>query len=46
MILHKNYKDFDNCFSFYEKTIEGRNSHYCNYNTWANYYAIFNGALK
>lgn len=38
-------KEFDNCFSFYEKAIEGRNFHYNNYNTWANYYAIFNGAL-
>lgn len=37
--------EFEKCFSFYEKAIEGRNSHYSNYNTWANYYAIFNGAL-
>lgn len=37
--------DYENCFRFYEKAIEGRNFHYKNYNTWANYYAIFNGAL-
>ena len=45
MIFSRHCKDFDNCFSFYEKAIEGRNSHYSNYNTWSNYYAIFNGAL-
>lgn len=36
---------FDNCFKYYEKAIEGRNFHYQNYNTWVNYYSIFNGAL-
>lgn len=37
--------EYDQCFKFYEKAIEGRNFHYKNYNTWSNYYAIFNGAL-
>lgn len=32
-------------FKYYEKAIEGRNFHYQNYNTWANYYSIFVGAL-
>lgn len=36
---------FDKCFKYYEKAIEGRNFHYQNYNTWVNYYSIFNGAL-
>lgn len=45
MMFYRNCKEFEKCFSFYEKAIEGRNSHYNNYNTWANYYAIFNGAL-
>ncbi|WP_443741608.1 RipA family octameric membrane protein [Treponema berlinense] len=38
-------KEFDNVFKYYEKAIEGRNFHYQNYNTWANYYSIFTGAL-
>ena len=40
-----NNDDFELCFKFYEKAIEGRNFHYQNYNTWAHYYAIFTGAL-
>ena len=42
---NKNNDDFELCFKFYEKAIEGRNFHYQNYNTWAHYYAIFTGAL-
>lgn len=46
---HKLFDDdcseFDICFKYYEKAIEGRNFHYQNYNTWVNYYAIFTGAL-
>ena len=42
---NENTDDFEVCFNFYEKAIEGRNFHYQNYNTWANYYAIFTGAL-
>ncbi len=39
-------EDKFNCiFKYYEKAIEGRNFHYQNYNTWANYYSIFTGAL-
>ncbi len=39
-------EDKFNCiFKYYEKAIEGRNFHYHNYNTWANYYSIFTGAL-
>lgn len=38
-------KEFDNCFKYYEKAIEGRNLHYQNYNTWVNYYSIFTGAF-
>ena len=38
-------ENFDKCFKYYEKAIEGRNFHYQNYNTWVNYYSIFNGAL-
>ena len=37
--------EFDRCFKYYEKAIEGRNFHYQNYNTWVNYYSIFTGAL-
>lgn len=40
-----NNENFDKCFKYYEKAIEGRNFHYQNYNTWVNYYSIFNGAL-
>lgn len=40
----KEYK-FNYIFKYYEKAIEGRNFHYQNYNTWANYYSIFTGAL-
>lgn len=40
-----NRKDFERCFKFYEKAIEGRNEHYKNYSTWTNLYAIFNGAI-
>ena len=36
---------FNRIFKYYEKAIEGRNFHYQNYNTWANYYSIFTGAL-
>lgn len=36
---------FEILFKYYEKAIEGRNFHYQNYNTWANYYSIFTGAL-
>lgn len=36
---------FETLFKYYEKAIEGRNFHYQNYNTWANYYSIFTGAL-
>lgn len=47
--IHKShgsdYSEFDVCFRYYEKAIEGRNFHYNNYNTWVNYYAIFTGAL-
>lgn len=47
--IHKShsgdYSEFDVCFRYYEKAIEGRNFHYQNYNTWVNYYAIFTGAL-
>lgn len=47
--IHKShgsdYSEFDACFRYYEKAIEGRNFHYQNYNTWVNYYAIFTGAL-
>ena len=38
-------KEFNTLFKYYEKAIEGRNFHYQNYNTWANYYSIFTGAL-
>ena len=38
-------KDLNTLFKYYEKAIEGRNFHYKNYNTWANYYSIFTGAL-
>ena len=38
-------RNFDLCFKFYEKAVEGRNLHYQNDNTWAHYYAIFTGAL-
>lgn len=38
-------KEFNILFKYYEKAIEGRNFHYQNYNTWANYYSIFTGAL-
>lgn len=38
-------KEFNTLFKYYEKAIEGRNFHYKNYNTWANYYSIFTGAL-
>ena len=38
-------KEFKILFKYYEKAIEGRNFHYQNYNTWANYYSIFTGAL-
>ena len=41
----KNQLDFENGFRFYEKEIEARNLQYQNYNTWANYYALFTGAL-
>lgn len=41
----KDSDDFDRCFRYYEKAIEGRNFHYKNYNAWVNLYAIFNGAL-
>lgn len=37
--------EFDQCFRYYEKAIEGRNFHYQNYNAWVNLYAIFTGAL-
>lgn len=40
-----NNENFDKCFKYYEKAIEGRNFHYQNYNTWVNYYSIFNGVL-
>ena len=47
--IHKSdsgdHSEFDVCFRYYEKAIEGRNFHYQNYNTWVNYYAIFTGAL-
>lgn len=47
--IHKShsgdYSEFDVCFRYYEKAIEGRNFHYNNYNTWVNYYSIFTGAL-
>ena len=42
---NKNLAEYKRCFRFYEKAIEGRNFHYKNFNTWSNYYAIFNGAL-
>lgn len=41
----KSQKEFDRCFRYYEKAIEGRNFHYQNYNAWVNLYAIFTGAL-
>lgn len=41
----KNSLDFENGFRFYEKEIGARNLQYKNYNTWANYYALFTGAL-
>lgn len=44
-LLDDDCSEFDICFKYYEKAIEGRNFHYQNYNTWVNYYAIFTGAL-
>ena len=44
-LLDDDCNEFDICFKYYEKAIEGRNFHYQNYNTWVNYYAIFTGAL-
>lgn len=41
----ENEKEFNRIFRYYEKAIDGRNFHYQNYNTWANYYSIFTGAL-
>lgn len=38
-------KEFNRIFRYYEKAIDGRNFHYQNYNTWANYYSIFTVAL-
>lgn len=37
--------EFDICFKYYEKAIEGRNLHYQNYNSWVNLYSIFTGAI-
>lgn len=41
----ENENEFNRIFQYYEKAIDGRNFHYQNYNTWANYYSIFTGAL-
>lgn len=43
--MEKQNLEFETCFRYYEKAIEGRNEHYHNYNSWVNLYAIFTGAI-
>lgn len=43
--MEKENPEFEICFQYYEKAIEGRNFHYQNYNHWVNLYSIFTGAI-
>lgn len=43
--MKKEKTEFEICFKYYEKAIEGRNLHYQNYNSWVNLYSFFTGAI-